>query len=130
MADLKVSLFIEAETPMGTNFWATEKVIDLVVGYGEVTDSERLALYFRKLQGLCYANFRQYMPDIIKREYGKVYCIHMDHFRLAGFFDQSYRDFVCLDYLVKKTQKNDRRMNATYRRIDQIRENKAWTKND
>ena len=129
MPDFKVSLFIEAATPTGTALWATEKVIDLVVGYGEVTDSTRCALYFRKLKAFCDANFRQYMPEIIKREFGKVYCIHIEHFRFVGFFDQSYRDFICLDYFVKKTQKNDKRMNAIYRRIDQIRENESLTKN-
>ena len=129
MADMKVSLFIKTETPEGTNLWASEKVIDFIVGEREVTDSERLSLYFRKLRSFCDANFRQYMPDIIKREFGKVYCIHIDHFRFIGFFDQSYRDFICLDYFIKKTQKNDKRMNATYQRIDQIRESKSWTKN-
>ena len=97
MADMKVSLFIKTETPEGTNLWASEKVIDFIVGEREVTDSERLSLYFRKLRSFCDANFRQYMPDIIKREFGKVYCIHIDHFRFIGFFDQSYRDFICLE---------------------------------
>ncbi len=128
MTDIEVSLFIEAESSTGTNLWATERVVDLIVGDGEVTDAEKLSLYFRKLGNFCEANFRQYMPDIIKREYGKVYCIHLEHFRLVGFFDESYRDFICLDYFVKKTQKNDKRMNSTYKRIDQIRESKAWTK--
>jgi hypothetical protein len=130
MPDFKASLFIEAATPTGTNLWATEKVVDLIIGEGEVSDNERAALYFRKLRSFCDANFRQYMPNIIKREYGKVYCIHLDHFRLVGFFDESYGDFICLDYFAKKIQKNDMRMNATYRRVDQARENKSWTKSE
>lgn len=68
------------------------------------------------------------MPDIIKRERGKIYCIHLDQFRIIGFFDQSYRDFIALEYFAKKTQKNDRRMNAAYKRVEQIREGRAWTK--
>lgn len=130
MPDVQVSLFIKAETPEGTNLWATEKVVDLVTGFGEVTDTERVSLYFRKLVEFCNANFRQYMPDIIKREYGKVYCIHLDHFRIVGFFDQSYRDFIAVDYFQKKKQKNDRRMNAIYKRAEQTRENASWTKSE
>lgn len=128
MAKIKTWLLIEAEEPAGTNLWASEKVIDLLNGGGEVTDEERLGLFARKLQSFCDANFRQYMPDIIKREFGKVYCIHLDQFRIAGFFDQSYRDFIAVDCFAKKTQKNDRRMNAAYKRADQIREEQAWTK--
>lgn len=114
MPNAKVSLFIEAATPTGTNLWATEKVIDFVIGYGEVTDGERLALYFRKLRSFCDANFRQYMPEIIKREYGKVYCIHIEHFRFIGFFGQSYRDFICLDYLPGLFRQEDAEKRQTH----------------
>lgn len=130
MPDIQVSLFIKAGTPDGTNLWATEKVIDLVAGFGEITDTERVSLYFRKLVEFCNANFRQYMPDIIKREHGKVYCIHLDYFRIVGFFDQSYRDFIAVDYFQKKKQRNDRRMNAIYKRAEQARENTSWRKSE
>ncbi len=128
MPPLAVWLFIEADGPTGTNVWASEKVIDLVNGEGEVTDEARLGLFARKLQGFCDANFRQYMPDIVKREFGKIYCVHLDQFRIIGFFDQSYRDFIALDYFAKKTQKNDQRMNAAYKRVDRIREGRTWTR--
>ncbi len=130
MPDVTVTLFIKAETPAGTNLWATEEIIDLVTGFGEVTDTERASLYFRKLVELCNANFRQYMPDIIKREYGKIYCIHLDYFRIIGFFDQSYQDFIAVEYFQKKKQKNDRRMNSIYKRVEQTRESASWTKNE
>jgi hypothetical protein len=128
MADIEVMLFLGATTPTGTNLWATEKIIRLLSSVGEITDEKRLALYGRRLQLLCNTGFRAYMPKIVKLEYGKTYGVHLEQYRLAGFFDRSYRDFVALDYFVKKTQRNDSRMNAIYRKVDDIREAGTWTR--
>lgn len=128
MADIEVMLFLGTTTPVGTNFWASEKVIRLLAGVGEITDEKRLALYGRRLQLLCDANFRAYMPKIVKLEYGKTYGVHLEQYRLVGFFDQSYRDFVALEYFVKKRQRNDSRMNTVYQKVDSIREAGTWTK--
>ena len=128
MANTPVLLYLEPDTQIGTNLWAAEKIIRLLSGVGEITDERLLALYGNKLQMFCDANFRAYIPKMIKMEFGKTYGIHLDHFRVVGFFDQSYRDFIALDYFTKKTQRNDSRMNATYRRVDGIREAKEWTR--
>jgi|GEM_PF-6794767 hypothetical protein len=128
MAAIEVMLYLEAGTPTGTNFWATEKIICLLSRVGEITTEKQLGLYGRKLQLLCDSNFRAYMPKIVKLEFGKTYGIHLDQYRLVGFFNQSYRDFIAVDYFIKKTQRNDARMNAIYRKVDGIREAKTWIK--
>ncbi len=128
MADIEVLLFLEATTAIGTNLWAAEKVIRLLSGAGEITDERLLGLYGRRLQQLCDANFRAYMPKMVKREYGKTYGIHLERYRLAGFFDRSYRDFIALECFVKKKQRNDSRMNALYQKVDAVREAGTWTR--
>ncbi len=128
MAGIEIMLYLEAVTPTGMNLWATEKIVRLLSCVGEITDAKQLALYGRKLQLLCDSNFRAYMPKIVKLEYGKVYDIHLQQYRLVGFFGRSYRDFIALEYFVKKTQRNDSRMNAIYRRVDDIREAGTWTR--
>lgn len=130
MAKTDVILFTSAATPTGTNFWAADSVACLLTGDGEVRDVKQLDQFRRRLAMLCDANFRQYMPDMVKLEYGKTFCIHMEQYRIVGFFDQSYRDFIALDYFVKKTQKNGARMNAIYRKVDKIREAATWTKKE
>lgn len=128
MAKYEVLLYRVATTPTGTNFWATDGIVALLSGFGGESDEKRLDLLRRKLQLLCDANFRQYMPKIVKLEFGKTYGVHLDHYRIVGFFDQSYRDFIALEYFVKKTQRNDSRMTAIYRKVDSIREANGWTK--
>jgi hypothetical protein len=128
MANIDVMLHLEADTPAGTNLWATEGIIRLLSEVGEITDVRQIGLYVQKLQLLCNANFRIYMPKIVKLEFGKTYCIHLEQYRIVGFFDQSYRDFIAVDYFVKKRQRNDNRMNAVYQKVDGIREAKAWTR--
>jgi hypothetical protein len=127
MPKTEAILLYVPDKPIGTSLWVSEGVYDLLVG-GGLSDSVQREKMLRRLRFLCDSNLRIHMPDTVKKEYGKTYCIHLDQYRLVGFFDESYRDFICLDYFVKKTQKNDRRMNAVYRRIDQIREAGAWNK--
>lgn len=128
MADVEVMLFLKAVTPTGTNLWASEKIIRLLSCVGEITDERLLAHYGRRLQLLCDSGFRAYMPKIVKLEYRKIYGVHLEQYRLAGFFDRSYRDFIALEYFVKKTRRNDSRMNAVYQKVDAIREAGAWTR--
>jgi hypothetical protein len=128
MVAADVLLYLESNVPAGTNLWATERIIRLLSGDGAITDPNRIGRFGVKLQMLCDANFQAYIPTIVKREFGKTYCIHLDQYRLVGFFHQGHEDFICLDYFVKKTQRNDRRMNAIYAKVDSIREAKAWTR--
>ncbi len=68
------------------------------------------------------------MPETVKREYNKTFGIHVGQFRVVGFFDHGYQDFIAVDWFVKKTQQNDKRMNAIYEKVDRIRENEQWQK--
>lgn len=68
------------------------------------------------------------MPETVKREYNKTFGIHAGHFRIVGFFDHGYQDFIAIDWFVKKTQQNDKRMNAMYGKADRIREGGQWQK--
>lgn len=129
MNKTEVVIFHAAETPIGTSLWISEKVFEFFTG-DEISDVVKLEKMIRRIRFLCDANLRVHMPDTVKREYGKTYCIHLDQYRIVGFFDQSYRDFIAVDYFVKKTQKNDKRMNAIYKRVDQIREAGTWIKVD
>jgi hypothetical protein len=125
MNKIPVTIMLIPETTVGTVFYASEKIMDLPDDISDVAMRQKL---LGKLQFFCDSNFRMFMPDTIKREYGKTYGIHLDRFRIVGFFDESYEIFIALDWFVKKTQKNDRRMNAIYEKVDKIRENELWTK--
>lgn len=127
MAGVEVILLYAPDKPVGTSLWVSEGVFDLLVG-GGLRDAVQREKMLRRLRFLCDANLRVHMPDKIKKEYGKTYCIHLDQYRFAGFFDRSYHDFICLEFFVKKTQRNDSRMNAVYRRVDRIRESGTWSK--
>ncbi len=127
MAAHEVLLLYAPDKPVGTSLWVSGEVFDLLVN-GGLRDAVLQEKMLRRIRFLCDANLRVHMPDKVKKEYGKTYCIHLDHYRFVGFFDKSYRDFICLDFFIKKTQKNDSRMNAVYRRVDKIRETGTWSK--
>lgn len=127
MPDCEVLLLYASDKPVGTSLWVSESVFDLLVG-GGLRDAAQQEKMLRRIRFLCDSNLRLHMPDTVKKEYGKTYCIHLDQYRLVGFFDQSYRDFLCVEFFVKKTQKNDRRMNSVYRRVDRIREAGTWSR--
>ena len=109
----------------GTTLWASE---DVFVWLHGMRNADERRKHEGKLQFFCNSNFRLFMPDIIKREYGKTYGIHVGQCRVAGFFDQSYRDFIAIDCFVKKKQRNDQRMSAIYEKVDGIRETGLWTR--
>ena len=128
MEKLPVIALIEPETEDGTALWANRKVISMFLedsGGVDVPPPGRLEV---KVRQFCNHNFRIYLPNTIKLEYGKTYGVHVDQYRIVGFFDEGYGSFIALDWFVKKTQKNDRRMNAIYQKVDEIREAKAWIK--
>ena len=52
--------------------------------------------------------------------------LHIDQYRVVGFFDHGYSDFIALDWFIKKRQRNDSRMNAIYSKVDAIREAMSW----
>lgn len=110
-------------SPEGTILWASEAVFEWLHGMRNTNDRLR---YEVKLQFFCDSNFRMFMPDTIKRELGKTYAIHIGQYRVVGFFDQSYRDFISVECFAKKKQRNDRVMNAIYEKVDSIREGRLW----
>ena len=112
----------------GTAIWASEKVIGLIHGNAGTLDVVQWGRFKSKLQSFCDANLKVFMPIAVKREYGKTFAIHIGHFRIVGFFADGYQTFIALDWFVKKTQQNDRRMNAIYEKTDSFRENNAWIK--
>lgn len=111
----------------GTTIWASEKVMQLVLGSSKGDTLQRDKI-IRKLQHFCGAGFKLFMPETVKRECGKTFCIHINQFRIVGFLDTGYSHFIALDWFVKKTQQNDKRMNAIYQKVDIIRESRQWQK--
>ncbi len=130
MPNMEVSLLIRPRTPAGTNLWATDKVAGLLLDDAIITDVIKRKLAYRKARGMCDAGFRLHMPDAVKRECGKTYRIRIDQYRIVGFFDQDYHNFVAFDFFVKKTRRNDSRMNAMYRKVDAIREAGTWIQSE
>ncbi len=130
MQNVIVSLLIRPRTPTGTILWATDKVAGLLLENSIITDVIKRQLAYRKARSMCDAGFRLHMPDAVKRECGKTYRVRIDQYRIAGFFDQDYHNFIALDCFAKKTQRNDSRMNAIYQKVDAIREAGTWTKSE
>lgn len=123
MGKIIVMPMLFPNSPEGTTLWASE---DVFAWLHRMRNADERRRYEGKLQFFCDSNFRLFMPDIIKREHGKTYGIHVGQFRIAGFFDQSYRDFIAIESFVKKKQRNDRLMNAIYEKVDSIREGGLW----
>jgi hypothetical protein len=126
MEKIPVIALIEPDTGSGTTLWANRKVISMFLedsGGIDVPPPGRLEV---KIRQFCNHGFQIYLPNTIKLEYGKTYGVHVGQYRVVGFFDRGYDNFVALDWFVKKTQRNDRRMNAIYRKVDEIRETQAW----
>ncbi len=128
MPDVLVSLYTTPSEPTGTALWASLKVVKLFDDSKEIPDAKQRNILLRRLRIMCNGNLRVHMPDTVKREVGKTHCIHLDQYRIVGFFDASYRDFIAIDYFVKKKQRNDRRMTAIYEKVEQIREAGTWQK--
>ena len=126
MEKMVVAILFKPKTPDGTVLWVSNKVVSLFMGEESNVDSASLGRLENKLQFFCDGNFRLFMPNAIKLERGKTYGIHVDQFRIVGFFDGGYRNFISIDWFVKKTQRNDRRMNAVYEKVDAIREARLW----
>jgi hypothetical protein len=128
MPNILVSLYFFPDEPIGTALWASLKVVKLFDDAKEISDSRQRNMLLHRLRILCNGNLRVHMPDTVKREAGKVYCIHLEQYRIVGFFDASYRDFIAVDYFVKKKQRNDKRMTTIYEKAEQIREAGTWQK--
>lgn len=127
MENTAVVLLFSPETPDGTAVWANEKTVDMFLELSGEPGVPPLGRLEEKMRYYCNANFRLFMPNAVKLEYGKTYGIHIDQYRIAGFFHEGYGTFVALDWFVKKRRRNDRRMNEIYRRVDEIREAGTWT---
>ncbi len=127
MEKIVVMPMLFPNSPEGTTLWAGEAVLAWLRGMRNADERRR---YAGKLQFYCDSNFRLFMPDIVKRECGKTYGIHIGQFRLAGFFDQSYQDFIAIQWFAKKKQRNDQRMNDIYEKVDAIREAGLWTRQE
>lgn len=128
MDAIPVLLAMPSSKPEGTTIWASEKVIGLIHGNAGGLDAVLWGKFKAKLQSFCDANLKLFMPDAVKREYGKTFGVHVGQFRIVGFFGDGYKTFLAMDWFVKKTQRNDSRMNAIYRKVDSIREAGAWIK--
>jgi hypothetical protein len=126
MDAVSVALLIAPGKPGGTMLWASEKVLSLVSGDTGGLDKTQRGLLRKRLQRYCDDGMRVFMPETVKREHGKTFGIHVGHFRIVGFFDRGYQDFIAIDWFVKKTQQNDKRMNAIYEKTDRIRESGQW----
>lgn len=126
MNKIEVSLFFAPESPAGTTVWASARVLQLLDEGGDIRDETLRHMIVGKLLSFCEGNFKNFMPDAVKREYGKTFGIHLRQYRLVGFFDGGCSNFIAFDFFQKKTQRNDRRMNAIYEKVDDIREAEAW----
>lgn len=102
MEKTPVVVLIKPDTEDGTTLWASRRVITLFLedsdGVG-VPPPGRLEV---KVRQFCNHNFRLYLPNIIKLEYGKTYAVHVGHYRIVGFFDEGYESFCGIDWFVKK----------------------------
>lgn len=123
MPKVPVMIMLIPDKPIGTKLYASDRVMNWP---DSISDAVHRQKHLGKLQFFCDSNFRMFMPNIIKREFGKTYGIHLDQYRIVGFFDQSYDTFIAIDWFIKKTQRNDKRMNAIYEKVDAIREAGAW----
>lgn len=130
MKKVVVALMLEPDTQSGTMLWVNDKVADMFLKLSGEVGAPPLGRLEEKMRYFCNANLRLFMPNAVKLEYGKTYGIHIDQYRIVGFFDKRYESFVALDWFVKKTQRNDRRMNVIYRKVDEIRETGAWIKDE
>lgn len=128
MDKIEVTPFAIPESLTGTSVWASLRVLRLLDEDGDIRDATLRDMIVGKLLSFCEGNFRNFMPDAVKREYGKTFGVHLRQYRLVGFFDSGYSDFIALDFFQKKTQRNDRRMNAIYEKVDAIREAGTWVK--
>ncbi|MDR1613510.1 MAG: hypothetical protein LBT97_12125 [Planctomycetota bacterium] len=128
MDKIGVVPFAIPESPHGTIVWAAGKVLRLLDEDGDIRDAVLRDMLVSKLLSFCEGNFKNFMPDAVKREYGKTFGVHLRQYRLVGFFDRGYADFIALDFFMKKTQHNDRRMTAIYEKVDAIREAGTWTR--
>lgn len=128
MERIEVVPFFIPESLGGTSVWASDKVLRLLDEDGDIRDEVVRHMLVGKLLSFCEGNFRNFMPDAVKREFGKTFGVHLRQYRLAGFFDRGYADFIALDFFQKKTQRNDRRMNAVYEKVDAIREAGTWVR--
>jgi hypothetical protein len=128
MTSISAMIAMRPQKPDGTTLWASEKVMALLLGVDGVIDSSAQNRAIRKLQHFCDGNFRVFMPEAVKREHGKTFGVHLNQIRLVGFFDGGYVNFIAVDWFIKKTQQNDRRMNAIYEKVDKIREAGQWQK--
>ncbi len=128
MENIEVVPFVIPESPAGTSVWASARVLRLLDEDGEIRDEVARHMLVGKLLSFCEGNFRNFMPDAVKRECGKTFGVHLRQYRLVGFFDKGYSDFIALDFFQKKTQRNDRRMNAVYEKVDAIREAGTWVR--
>jgi hypothetical protein len=130
MDKIKVVPFAIPESSTGTSVWASDKVLRMLDEDGEIRDATLRHMIVGKLLSFCEGNFKTFMPDAVKREYGKTFGVHLRQYRLVGFFDEGYSIFIALDFFQKKTQRNDKRMNAIYENVDSIRETRTWQKTE
>jgi hypothetical protein len=128
METVPVVVLLRPKTADGTTLWANRKVMSLFLEHGGEIGVPPLGRLEEKAQYFCNGNFKLFMPAAVKLEFGKTYGVHIDQYRIAGFFDEGYQNFIALDWFIKKTQRNDRRMNAVYERVDAIREARSWIK--
>ncbi|MDR1536158.1 MAG: hypothetical protein LBU64_13900 [Planctomycetota bacterium] len=126
MASLPVVAIIRPVRPGGTTLWASAKVMRLLAKGDGLIDQLQRDKSIRKLQHFCDGNFKLFMPAAVKREYGKTFGVHLNQIRLAGFFADGHADFIAMDWFIKKTQRNDGRMNLVYAKVDGIREAGQW----
>jgi hypothetical protein len=126
MSAIQVMIAMRPRNPGGTTVWANEKVMGLILNGDGVIDRIQQDRVIRKLQHFCDGNFKVFMPEMVKREFNKIFGVHLNQVRLVGFFDNGHVDFIALDWFMKKKQQNDQRMNAVYEKVDGIREAGQW----
>lgn len=125
-----VAIVILPSKSNGTALWASEKVLSLIAGDTGGLDKVQRGLLRKRLQRYCDDGMRVFMPETVKREHNKTFGIHVGQFRIVGFFEHGYQDFIALEWFVKKTQKNDKRMATIYAKVDGIREAKTWIRQE
>lgn len=128
MVKISVTILLKPKTADGTTLWANRNVALLFLERSGEIGVPPLGRLEQKAQYFCDANFKLLMPVAVKLEFGKTYGLRIDQYRIAGFFDDGYQNFIALDWFEKKKQRNDSRMNAIYEKVDAIREAKSWIK--
>jgi hypothetical protein len=111
-----------------TALWASAKAMRLLAKGDGIIDPFQQDRAIRKLQHFCDGNFKLFMPAAVKREYGETFGVHLNQIRLAGFFAGGHADFIAIGWFIKTAQRNDRRMNMIYEKVDGIREAGHWRK--